>query len=76
MTTTISSIVPTQLSEYLDDNTYDGYVVTLSIDGETQTRRVSSNQVFTYETQEDECALGGTSLISTVVDRLRSIAGL
>lgn len=85
-TINILSITPVKTSDALHEDVFNAYEVVLSVSTDQGTEDVSSatihtitfdpKQVFTHEVEEDECALGGSSLITTLVDRLRHLAGI
>lgn len=73
----ILSIVPTRTNPVLTGDKFNAFEITFhDLDASLQTIVFDTKHVFTFEDEEDECALSGSNLISCKVDRLRAVAGL
>jgi hypothetical protein len=73
----ILSVTPARTNPILSGDKFNAFEITFhDVNAAIQTIIFDTKHVFTFEDEEDECALGGSSLITCKVDRLRAVAGL
>lgn len=73
----ILSVTPVRTNPILSGDKFNAFEITFQdAAAKLQSIVFDTAHVFTFENEEDECALGGSNLIACKVERLRAVAGL